>query len=128
MSSRREGVGYKAQFTVYSSDVDRVAVYSNGRLLRTVRLSASLGRRERSFRLVGNPNGVTTIIAYDLFGAKPYAKNYAFYPRARVFRQDNRGYYQIGFLPGSAQDSLDRFFFVGDTGRAHTSDAMISQF
>jgi hypothetical protein len=128
LGMRRGGDVYRAQFTVFSSDVERVAVYSNGRLIKTFRLSGSSNRRERSFRIGGNPSGVTTLIAYDSFGAKPFSKNYAFYPRVQAFRQDARGVYQIGFLPGSAEDSLDRYFFVGGTSRARTSDPMISQF
>jgi hypothetical protein len=119
---------FRAEFSVYGSDVEQVAVYTNGRLLKTVRLAKATGKRERSFSLSGDARGVVTVIAYDYFGARPFSKNYSFFPRARVFRQDDRGVYQIGFLPGSAQDSLDRFFYVGGTRRNGTSDAMIAQF
>lgn len=119
---------FKATFGVYGSDIKQVAVYANGRLLKTYRLPKSAGKRERTISLAGDAQGVVTVIAYDAYGARPFAKNYAFSPRVRVFRKDMNGVYQIGFLPGSAQDSLDRFFYVGGTTRSTTSDAMITQF
>jgi hypothetical protein len=119
---------FKATFSVYGSDVEQMAIYSNGRLLKTVKVGNSVGNRERTVSFSGDARGVVTVIAHDAYGASPYSKNYVFSPRVKVFRRDNNGVYKIGFLPGSAQDSLDRFFYVGGTKRVSTSDAMIAQF
>jgi hypothetical protein len=119
---------FKATFRVYGTDVEQLAVYTNGRLLKSVKLPNASGKRDRTVALAGDARGVVTVIAYDAYGARPFAKNYAFSPRVRVFRRDQNGVYQIGFLPGSAQDSLDRFFYVGGTKSAATTDPMIAQF
>jgi hypothetical protein len=82
----------------------------------------------RSVRVTGDASGVLTVVAYDSFGARPYSKSYSFYPKVSVFRQERDGSFQIGFLPGSARNSLDRFFLVGASSRRRPSDSTISTF
>jgi hypothetical protein len=124
----RPNSSYRAEFEVHGSDVDRLMVYSNGRLVRTIRIPQSRASGPRPVRIQGNAYESLMVVAQDAFGARPFAKNYAFYPRVQVFRQSLNGTYEIGFLPGSARNSLDRFFFVGGTGRAQNRDPLISTF
>jgi hypothetical protein len=119
---------YRAEFLVGGSDVDRVVVYSNGKILRSVRMTKARSREPRSIRIQGEGPGVVTVVTHDMYGGRPFSKSYSFYPKASVFRQNERGVYQIGFLPGSARNSLDRFFFVGGSGRPTNRDPVISQF
>jgi hypothetical protein len=119
---------FRATISVYGSDVEQIAVYLNGRLLKNTKLGSSTASQDRRVTFSGDAKGVVTVIAYDAYGGRPFSKNYAFSPRVKVFRRDDNGVYKIGFLPGSAEDSLDRFFYVGGTKRVTTSDAMITQF
>jgi hypothetical protein len=119
---------YRAGFLVSGTDIERVVVYSNGRILRTVRISKARSREPRSIRIQGASQGVISVVVHDLYGGRPFSKSYSFYPKATVFRQDDQGVYQIGFLPGSARNSLDKFFFVGGSGRPTNRDPVISQF
>jgi EAL and modified HD-GYP domain-containing signal transduction protein len=116
------------EFEVRGSDVDRLTVYSNGRLVRTLRVGHARGSGPRSVRINGNAYESLTVVAHDAFGARSYAKNYAFYPRVQVFRQGSNGKYEIGFLPGSARNSLDRFFFIGGSGKVQNQDPLIATF
>jgi hypothetical protein len=119
---------FRATISVYGSDIEQIAVYLNGRLLKTTKLGSPVANHDRRVSFSGDAKGVVTVIAYDAYGASPFSKNYLFSPRVKVFRRDGNGVYKIGFLPGSAEDSLDRFFYVGGTKRVTTSDAMITQF
>jgi hypothetical protein len=119
---------FRAEFALEGSDIDRVALFSNGRLLRTYRPPRLQPGVPRTIRCSGDAQGVLTVIAYDSFGAHPFSKSYSFYPKVRVFRQRDNGIYQIGFLPGSAQQSLDRFFYLNESRRPETGDPSISQF
>jgi hypothetical protein len=119
---------YRAEFLVGGSDVDRVVVYANGKVVRSARMTKARSRESRSIRIQGESQGVVTVVVHDLYGSRPFSKSYSFYPRASVFRQDDRGAYQIGFLPGSARNSLDKFFLVGGSGRPTNRDPVISRF
>jgi hypothetical protein len=121
-------VTFRASFAVSSSDVEKVVAYSNGRVVRSFKIQRARFGEPKQIRLQGDAGGVWTIVAYDSFGARPYAKSYSFYPKASVFGQSRDGSYQIGFLPGSGRNSLDRFFLVGATKRRQSSDSSISTF
>ncbi len=109
---------------VLTSDISKVDVYSNGKLVQTVPVKVQVGGQSKKIRLTGEAYGVWTIIAHDRYGERPVSKSYSFYPRVTVFPQDSAGNYQIGFLPGSAVNSLDRFFLIGSSvsKRATQSD------
>jgi hypothetical protein len=124
----RPSASFRAEFEVRGSDVDRLTVYSNGRVVRTLRVGHSRSSGPRSVRINGNAYESLTVVAHDAFGARSYVKNYAFYPRVQVFRQGSNGKYEIGFLPGSARNSLDRFFFVGGSGKVQNRDPLIATF
>jgi hypothetical protein len=121
-------VTFRASLSVFSSDVEKVVAYSNGRVVRSFRLVKPKAGESRDVRIQGDAAGVWTFVAYDSFGARPYAKSYSFYPKASVFGQARDGSYQIGFLPGSGRNSLDRFFLVGATKRRQPSDSTIGTF
>jgi hypothetical protein len=123
-----DSASFRGEFSVLGSDVDRVVAYSNGKVVRTYRLLRYRPGEPRSIRVQGDASGVWTLVAYDSFGARPYVKSYSFYPKARVFSQTRDGSYQIGFLPGSGRNSLDRFFLVAATKRREASDSTISTF
>jgi hypothetical protein len=119
----------QAEVMVRGTDVDKVILFNNGK-----KISESSGARVgsdgmKAVRMRGDANGVWTIVAYDKFGARPYWKSYAFYPKVRRFRQEFNGEYLIGFSQNSAPNSLDRFFMVGSSKlRQHSSDPAISMF
>jgi hypothetical protein len=121
-------LSYRAEFVVSGSDVERVVIYSNGRVLRSMRMPKGRASEPRPIRIQGEAQGVITVVAHDAYGARPFSKSYAFYPRVRVFEQNERGEYQIGFRPGSARNSLDKFFLVGGSGRPTVRDPVISKF
>lgn len=127
-SSGRSPTNFRAEFSIMGTDVQRVVAYSNGKKLRTVKINRAQVGEPYVLRLNGDAAGVLTVVAYDSFGARPYAKSYSFYPKVTVFRQGRDGTFQIGFLPGSSRNSLDRFFLVGATGRRQPSDSVISTF
>lgn len=100
---------------VRTSDISKLDVYSNGKLVRSHPIRLAPGNQPRRIRLSGDAYGVWTIIAHDRYGEQPVSKSYSFYPRVTIFPRDDAGSYQIGFLPGSAAHSLDRFFLVGSS-------------
>lgn len=117
------------QLVVHSSDVSSVRVMNNGQIVREFKLGRVDANGDRFVRVSGNAAGVWTFIAFDKYGARPYSKSYAFYPRVQGFPQNQNGMYDIAFQPGSARNSLDKFFFIGSSGGGRkTSDPMISQF
>jgi hypothetical protein len=126
--SGRAPTNFRAEFTVAGSDVQKVVAYSNGKVVRSIKLSRVQSGEPRLVRINGDASGVWTLVAYDSFGARPYSKSYSFYPKASVFRQGRDGSFQIGFLPGSGRNSLDRFFLVGASTRRQPSDSVISTF
>lgn len=126
--SGRAPTSFKAEFSVLGSDVQKVVAYSNGKMVRSVKLRKSQVGESQTVRIQGDASGVWTLVAYDSFGARPYSKTYSFYPKASVFRQGRDGSFQIGFLPGSGRNSLDRFFLVGASSRRQSSDSIISTF
>jgi hypothetical protein len=110
------------------SDIDRIVVFANGKQVRSVKFG-KMGKDEvRTMRFNGDAYGVWSFVAYDKYGARPFTKSYSFYPRVRTFRRAPNGSYLIGFLPGSARNSLDRFFYVGGSSRAKNPDAVVSKF
>ena len=115
---------------VRASDVESIGIIANGKLLRTVRLARANLNGERIVKVRGDATGIWSFIAYDKYGARPYSKNYAFYPRVQRFQQNLDGTYNIAFRPGSAKNSLDRFFLLGTSGSRTkvTSDPIISEF
>jgi hypothetical protein len=119
---------FRAEFLAVGSDIERVVVYANGRVLRSIRTPRNGSKEQRPIRIQGEAQGVITVVAHDAYGARPFSKSYVLYPRVRVFRQDDQGAYQIGFLPGSARNSLDKFFLVASSGRPVRRDPVISQF
>jgi hypothetical protein len=119
---------FQAAFSVLGTDVQKVAVYSNGKMVRTYQINRPVLGEPRTVKITGDASGVLTVVAYDSFGARPYSKSYSFYPKVSVFRQERDGSFQIGFLPGSARNSLDRFFLVGASSRKRSSDSVISTF
>ena len=119
---------FKADLSVASSDVEKIVAYSNGKPVKTYTLRRSKRGEPRMVHVSGDASGVWTFVARDSFGARPYSKSYSFYPKASVFKQNRDGSFQIGFLPGSGRNSLDRFFLVGATKRDQPSDSMISTF
>jgi hypothetical protein len=116
------------ELAVRGTDISRLVVYSNGKMVRSVANLRRGHNQQRPLRFNGDAYGVWTVVAHDSFGAKPFSKSYSFYPRASVFRQSRNGEYEIGFLPGSAPNSLDKFFFIGESGRGSSRDGMISRF
>jgi hypothetical protein len=128
-SNGQEPAFISAEMAVSSSDVQKVVVFANGRMINSYNLGYGAPGEPRSIRIDGDASGVWTFVAYDTFGARPYTKSYSFYPKASVFRQDSEGKFQIAFLPGSARNSLDRFFMVGTSARRQQqSDASFSMF
>ena len=119
-----------ADLVVRASDVESIGIIANGKLLRTVRLARANLNGERIVKVRGDATGIWSFIAYDKYGARPYSKNYAFYPRVQRFQQNLDGTYNIAFRPGSAKNSLDRFFLLGTSGSRTkvTSDPVISEF
>jgi hypothetical protein len=79
--------------------------------------------------VTGDATGVWSFVALDRFGARPYSKSYAFYPRVQSFLQNPNGDYEIDFQPDSAPNSLDKYFFIGSSGGARRAgDGIISTF
>lgn len=129
--SGRYPVRISGNVHVQTSDIAKVDVYSNGKLVQTYPVNVQAAGQPKRIRLTGDAYGVWTIIAHDRYGERPVSKSYSFYPRATVFPQDSTGKYQIGFLPGSAVNSLDRFFLIGSSvGKRATpsDDPMVSIF
>lgn len=124
----RAPTSFRAEFSVVGSDIQKVVAYSNGKMIRSMKLGRAQIGEPRTVRIQGDASGVWTLVAYDSFGARPYSKSYSFYPKASVFRKGRDGSFQIGFLPGSGRNSLDRFFLVGASTRRQPSDSIISTF
>lgn len=117
------------QLVVRSSDVSTIRVMNNGQILRDIKLGNPDASGVRLVRISGDATGIWSFIAFDKFGARPYSKSYAFYPRVQGFPQNQNGTYDIAFEPGSARNSLDRFFLIGSSGGGRrTSDPMIAEF
>ena len=126
--SGRTPTNFSAEFSVLGTDVQKIVAYSNGKMVRSIKMTRAQLGEQRSVKIKGDATGVWTLVAYDSFGARPYSKSYSFYPKVSVFRQERDGTFQIGFLPGSARNSLDRFFLVGASGRRRASDSTLSTF
>jgi hypothetical protein len=124
----RTPISAMAEMSFKGSDVDRIVVFANGKQVRVVRFGKVGADDSRTVRFNGDAYGVWSFVAYDRYGARPYTKSYSFYPRVMNFRQTPNGTYQIAFLPGSARNSLDRFFYAGGSGRPVSRDAVVSKF
>lgn len=118
-----------AEVAVKGTDVEKVALFIGGQRQRDIKPGTPDADGYRTFRVRGTGDGLWSLVAYDKYGARPFTKNYAFNSRVRWFRRDPRGEYQIAFRPGSARNSLDRFFYVGGTRLTNGSrDPSISVF
>jgi hypothetical protein len=129
--SARYPAQLRGKISITGSDISKLEIYANGQLVNTLKGANKGSASTRTVPFNGDAYGFWTIVAYDKYGQRPVSKTYSFYPRVSVFAKDSRGRYQIGFLPGSADNSLDRFFLVGSTvsHRAGASgDAMVSVF
>lgn len=124
----RTPISAMSEMSFKGADVDRVVVFANGKQVRVVRFGKMGADDARTMRFNGDAYGVWSFVAYDKYGARPFTKSYSFYPRVRNFRQLSNGTYQIAFLPGSARNSLDRFFYAGGSGRPVSHDAAFSKF
>lgn len=118
----------RLQFAVRSSDVQSIRVINNGELVKDLKLGHPNAQGDRVVRLNGDATGVWTFVAFDKFGGRPYSRSYAFYPKVMGFPQDPSGLYEIDFVPGSAPNAIDKFFFVGSSEGRRTSDPIISRF
>lgn len=129
--SARYPARLRGKISITGSDISKLEVYANGQLLNTLNSANKGGVSSRTVAFNGDAYGFWTIVAYDKYGQRPVSKTYSFYPRVSVFAKDSRGRYEIGFLPGSADNSLDRFFLVGSSvshRAGSSSDAMVSVF
>jgi hypothetical protein len=101
-----------AEIAVKGTDVEAVTVFHHGQPIREVKLGRPDGQGYRMFKINGDAQGQWAFQAHDKFGAQPMMKVYSFYPRVRRFRRLEDGSYDIGFLPRSARNSLDKYFAV----------------
>jgi hypothetical protein len=108
----------KAEVAVKGSDVSFVSVVSGGRTLREVRPPRADMNGYRIFRVTGDATGVWSFVVNDKYGGPAYRKSYTFYPRVYRFRQKRDGTYDVAFRPGTASNSLDKYFFLGAAGGA----------
>jgi hypothetical protein len=106
----------RAEIAVKGSDVQSVSVLSGGRTLREVRPPRADAAGYRVIKVSGDATGVWSFVVNDKYGANSYRKSYAFYPRVYRFRQKKDGTFDVGFRPGSAPNSLDRYFYLGSAG------------
>jgi hypothetical protein len=120
----------QAEVAVAGSDIQSVSVYQAGKVLRDVRPPRADASGQRVFKVRGDATGVWSFVINDKYGAPAYRKSYAFYPRVYNFRQKKDGSFEVAFAPGSASNSLDRFFFVGADGGSlgASEDSVISKF
>lgn len=125
----RTPAALRAEVSISGSDIERVEVFANGRQVRVMKFPGRGGANEiKKVRVNGDAYGVWSFVAYDRYGGRPYTKSYSFYPRIKTFQQGQDGTYRIAFVPGSARNSLDRFFYAGGSGRRRASDPSISHF
>jgi len=123
------GVQLTGELGVRGSDVQKVALYAGSVKVGEYRPGAKDGEGFSSVRLNGDGLQMWTVVAYDKYGARPYAKSYSFLPRARRFGTKADGTYNIAFRPGSARYSLDRFFYAGGNRSGSSSgDPAVSVF
>ena len=101
-----------AEIAIKGTDVETVTVFHHGQPIREVKLGRPDAQGYRIFRINGDAQGPWAFQAHDKFGAQPMMKVYSFYPRVRRFRRLEDGSYDIGFLPRSARNSLDKYFAV----------------
>lgn len=101
-----------AELAIKGTDVETVTVFHHGQPIREVKLGRPDAQGYRVFRINGDAQGQWAFQAHDKFGAQPMMKVYSFYPRVRRFRRLDDGTYDIGFLPRSARNSLDKYFAV----------------
>lgn len=106
----------RAEVAVKGSDIDTVSIISGGRTLREVRPPRAGAGGYRIIKVGGDATGIWSFVVNDKYGARSYRKSYAFYPRIYRFRQKKDGTYEVAFRPGSAPNSLDRYFFAGSGG------------
>jgi len=118
-----------AEVAVKGTDVEKVALFIGGQRQREMKPGNPDADGYRTFKIRGSGDGIWSLVAFDKYGARPFTKNYAFNSRVRWFRRDPQGEYMIAFRPGSARNSLDRFFYVGGTRVTNGSrDPSISVF
>jgi hypothetical protein len=120
----------QAEVAVQGSDVQSISVYQAGKVMRDVKPPRADASGFRVFKVRGDATGVWSFVINDKYGAPAYRKSYAFYPRVYNFRQKRDGTFDVAFAPGSASNSLDRFFFVGAGGGSlgSSSDSVMSKF
>lgn len=129
--SARYPARLRGKIRLATTDIAKMEIYSNGQLIKTYSIDARGNRRERTVSITGDAYGFWTIVAYDKYGQPPVSKTYSFYPRVTAFGKNGQGRYEIGFLPGSADNSLDRFFLVGSSvnqSARSSSDGIVSIF
>lgn len=126
----RAPASVRLDLSVTGTDVDRIVVYANGKMVRDMRMGAATLSDIRSISVGGDAYGVWSFVVYDKYGTRPYTKSYSFYPRVRAFSQAVDGTYQIAFLQGSPRNSLDRYFFAGASSRPSMTsrDPFIARF
>jgi hypothetical protein len=117
-----------AEIAVKGSDVDQIGFAIGGQHQRDIRLSRPGRDGYRSFKVNGDGFGLWSFVAYDKYGARPFTKNYAFFPRVQRFSQAQDGTFAIAFTPTSAKNSLDRFFAVSQTVAQGSRDPAIGTF
>lgn len=109
------GATLDAEIGVRGSDVERVVVYAGNEKMGEYPLSFPDAQGFSTVRVRGDGMRQWTVVAIDKYGARPFVKHYSFLPRARRFGVDRDGRYRIAFRPGSARNSLDRYFYAGGT-------------
>lgn len=106
----------RAEVAVKGSDIQSVSILSGGRTVREVKPPRADAAGYRVIKVSGDATGVWSFVVNDKYGGNAYRKSYAFYPRVYRFRQKKDGTFDVGFRPGSAPNSLDRYFYLGSAG------------
>jgi hypothetical protein len=106
----------RAEVAVRGSDIQSVSILSGGRTVREVRPPRPDAAGYRVIKISGDATGVWSFVVNDKYGGSSYRKSYAFYPRVYRFRQKKDGTFEVGFRPGSAPNSLDRYFYLSSAG------------
>ncbi len=106
----------RAEVAVKGSDIQSVSILSGGRTVREVKPPRADAAGYRVIKVSGDATGVWSFVVNDKYGGNAYRKSYAFYPRVYRFRQKKDGTFDVGFRPGSAANSLDRYFYLSSAG------------